>query len=160
MRTPRRRSTGSVARRGLLARPLGAPLAMVGWVVLTYGFRLGTAIAQRTWDSVTASVVLLGFSAAVVVAGMARRHGRVTNWERPVVRAFAALAAAWSVFRLVTTWTDGHSAAFVAVHTVIAGVLLVLAALSWRSTTRGPEGASGQGAGQRVPSAGGVPSSR
>lgn len=133
---------------------------MAGWVVLTYGFRLGTAIAQRTWDSVTASVVLLGFSAAVVVAAVGRRHGRVTSWERPVVRAFAALAAAWSVFRLVTTFADGHSAAFVAVHTVIAGVLLLLAALSWRSTKRTSGGIPGQGAAQRVPSAGGVPSSR
>ena len=143
-----------------MTRALGAPLAMAGWVVLTYGFRLGTAIAQRTWDSVTASVVLLGFSAAVVVAAVGRRNGSATSWERPVVRAFAALAAAWSVFRLATTWTGGRTAAFVAVHTVIAGVLLALAALSWRSTTRTGGGTSGQGAAQRVPSAGGVPSSR
>lgn len=135
---------------------------MAGWVVVTYGFRLGTAIAQRTWDSVAASVVLLGFSAAVVVAAVVRRHGSVVGWERPVVRAFAALAAAWSVFRLATTWTGGHATAFVAVHTVIAGVLLVLAVLSWRAASRpGPESPTpGQEAAQRVPPAGGVPSSR
>ena len=135
---------------------------MAGWVVVTYGFRLGTAIAQRTWDSVAASVVLLGFSAAVVVAAVGRRHGSVVSWERPVVRGFAGLAAAWSVFRLVTTWAGDHAAAFVAVHTVIAGVLLVLAALSWRAASRpGPDSSTrGQDAAQRVPSAGGVPSSR
>lgn len=133
---------------------------MAGWVVLTYGFRLGTAIAQRTWDSVAASVVLLAFSAAVALAAMRRRRGSVPGWERPVVRAFAALATGWSVFRLATVWTGDHPVAFVAVHTVIAGVLLVLAGLSWRSTARTRVGPSAHGAGQRVPSAGGAPASR
>lgn len=141
---------------------------MAGWVVLTYGFRLGTAIAQRTWDSVAASVVLLALSAGVVAAALHRRNrggrpggGGGPTWERPLVRAFAALAAAWSVFRLVTTWTGGHGPAFVAVHTVIAGVLLALAAASWRSTrSEGPTDRPAGQAPQRVPSAGGVPSSR
>lgn len=131
---------------------------MAGWVVLTYGFRLGTAVAQRTWDSVAASVVLLALSAAVVV-GSVRGRRRSVGWLPRVVRVFAVLAAGWSVFRLVTTWTGEHAAAFVAVHTVIAGVLLVLAVASWRSPA-GPVGAGRQDAAQRVPSAGGVPVSR
>lgn len=151
------------SRRAAL-RPLAAPLAMAGWVVLTYGFRLGTAVAQRSWDSVGASVVLLGFSAVVVLAAVRRSRQRPLAAERTVVRTFAVLAAGWSVFRLVTTWAGSWDAAFVAVHTVIAGVLLVLAAASWRSTRR--PGSAGTGAGQpagaaqRVPSAGGVPVSR
>ncbi len=130
---------------------------MAGWVVITYGFRLGTAIAQRSWDSVTASVVLLGGAAGVVVSAVRRARGNPAGWEAGLVRAFAGLAAAWSLFRLITTWANGHDAAFVAVHTVIAGVLLALAAASWRSAGHGSVQA---GAAQRVPSAGGVPRSR
>ena len=152
-----RGSPGGSGLAGFLRRPLAAPLAMAGWVVLTYGFRLGTAVAQRTWDSVSASVVLLACSAAVVVAAVRRSRSNPVGWERTVVRAFAALAAAWSVFRLATTWTGGHGAAFVAVHTVIAGVLLLLAAASWASTRgRGAQ----LSAAQRVPSAGAVPRTR
>lgn len=141
-----------VRGRGRLLRPLAAPLAMSGWVVLTYGFRLGTAVAQRSWDSVGASAVLLGFSGAVVVAASRRLRAAPAGWERPVVRAFAGLAAAWSAYRLATTWAGDHPAAFVAVHTVLGMVLLALAAASWRGT--------GAQAPQRVPSAGGVPFSR
>ncbi len=146
--------------------PLAAALSLAGWVVLTYGFRLGTAVAQRTWDSVAASVVLLGLSAAVGVAAVRRRGNRPpVPWERPVVRVFAVVAAAWSVYRLVTTWTGDHGATFVTVHTVLAGVLLVLAVATWRSTASRSsaaghsDGQHGQAA-QRVSSAGGVPFSR
>jgi len=149
-------------RRPQIHRWIGAPLAMAGWVVLTYGFRLGTAVAQRTWDSVTASVVLLALSAAVILAAIRRRRRLPVGWESAVVRVFAALAGAWSVFRLVTTWTGGHPAAFVAVHTVIAGVLLGLAVASWRRPLPTPSGLPDRAghALQRVPSAGGVPFSR
>lgn len=135
---------------------------MAGWVVVTYGFRLGTAIAQRSWDSVAASVVLLGCSAAVVGAAVARGRGRPVSWASPLVRVFAGLAGVWSVFRLVTTWSGGYGAAFVVVHTVIAGVLLLLAVASWRSVRggRGNATVAHAPAAQRVPAAGGVPRSR
>lgn len=115
------------------------PALLLGlWVLLTYGFRLLTAVRARTWDSVAASVVLLGLSVAVAVLALrSRSPGPVA--ARPgrglvrLVRLLAVLAIAWSVFRLVTVWVGHWSAAFRAVHTVIAGVLLILAVWSLAS---------------------------
>lgn len=112
------------------------PALLLGlWVLLTYGFRLVTAIRTRTWDSVTASVVLLGLSIAVAVLAL-RSRAAGSGPRRPapglvrLVRLLDVLAIVWSTFRLVTVWVGQWSAAFRAVHTVIAGVLLVLAVWS------------------------------
>lgn len=110
-------------------RPVRPALYVGGWVLVTYGFRIVTAVRARTWDSVAASVVLLGLSAAVAVAAVRHRAGR-PGTARPLgrlVRVLAVVAAGWSVFRLVTVWSGTWSTAFRAVHTVIAGVLLLLA---------------------------------
>lgn len=113
-------------------RPVRPALLLGLWVLLTYGFRLVTAIRARTWDSVTASVVLLALSVAVaVMAWRLRVSGEPGARLRPTVRLLAALAAGWSVFRLVTVWVGSWSAAFRTVHTVICGVLLILAVWSW-----------------------------
>lgn len=110
-------------------RPVRPALYVGGWVLVTYGFRIVTAVRARTWDSVAASVVLLGLSAAVAVAAVRYRAGR-PGTARPLgrlVRVLAVVAAGWSMFRLATVWSGTWSTAFRAVHTVIAGVLLVLA---------------------------------
>lgn len=110
-------------------RPVRPALYVGGWVLVTYGFRIVTAVRARTWDSVAASVVLLGLSAAVAVAAVRHRAGR-PGTARPLgrlVRVLAVVAAGWSVFRLGTVWSGDWSAAFRAVHTVIAGGLLLLA---------------------------------
>jgi len=118
-----------VVTTGARLRPVRPALYVGGWVVVTYGFRIVTAVRARTWDSVAASVVLLGLSAAVAVAAVRYRAGR-PGTARPLgrlVRVLAVVAAGWSVFRLVTVWSGDWSTAFRAVHTVIAGVLLLLA---------------------------------
>lgn len=117
------------------AHPVRPALLLGLWVLLTYGFRLVTAIRTRTWDSVTASVVLLGLSVAVAVLALPSRTAGPHS-QRPgpglvrMVRLLDVLAIAWSAFRLVTVWTGQWSAAFRLVHTVIAGVLLILAVWS------------------------------
>lgn len=151
-----------------------------GWVLVTYGFRLVTAIRARTWDSVTASVVLLGLSAAVAVVAVRYRAGRAGATARRLarlVRVLGVLAIAWSVFRLVTVWAGDWSAAFRTVHTVIAGVLLLLAGWALAAVRRLPgdqlpgDGRPGDAGGaepgqpvdgsrQTVPSAGVRPVSR
>jgi hypothetical protein len=104
------------------------PVLLLGfWVLITYGFRLVTAIRMRTWDSVTASIVLLGLSVAVAVLAWRSRSGRPQPALTPLVRVLDVLAIAWSLFRLTTVWVGHWSAVFRAVHTVIEGVLLILA---------------------------------
>ena len=112
-------------------KPVRPALLLGAWVLVTYGFRLVTAIRARTWDSVTASVILLGLSAVVAVLAWRLRAGRAQPLLGPTVRVLAGLAAAWSIFRLVTVWAGTWSAAFRTVHTVICGVLLILAVWSW-----------------------------
>jgi len=105
------------------------------WAVVVWGGR--TAILLDTgaspWDRgrVGLSVVL----AAAVVTAFAT--GRL---ERPIAVAYAlGTVLVWGR-SLVSVWTGDESVGFVAVHTVLASVSLLLAALAVRATlTRSPD---------------------
>ena len=118
-------------------RPRLVLWAFVGWTLFVWATRIRniwTDDSLTTAGQVGRTALVLAFvlPAVAVAAGLvARRGGAWLTW---VIRAFAAWTVGFWVVRLVGIAPHGHSAAFVAVHAVLAVVSSVLAIAAWRTT--------------------------
>lgn len=122
---------------GGVRRPRLVLWVFVGWTLFVWTTRI-----RNIWtdDSLTTSgqlgrtALVLAFTvpAVAVAVGLVRR--RSGPWVTWVIRAFAAWTIGFWVVRLAGIALNGHGAAFVAVHAVLAMVSSVLAVAAWRTT--------------------------
>jgi len=120
-----------------MRRPRLVLWVFVGWTLFVWTTRI-----RNIWtdDSLTTSgqigrtALVLAFTvpAVAVAVGLMRRSGG--PWLTWVIRAFAAWTVGFWFVRLVGIMANGHGAAFVAVHAVLALVSSVLAVAAWRTT--------------------------
>jgi hypothetical protein len=124
-----------------VADPRRSALVLAVWTAFVWTTRIRNIVGDDALDGgAKAARVLLALSftvlAAVVGVAAWRRHRRL----REAVLALAAwTAAVWAV-RSIGIATDHHSAAFVAVHLVLAAVSIALSVLAVRASTRSAQG--------------------
>lgn len=109
----------------------------VGWTLFVWATRIRNIWTDDTLTTSgqvgrTALVLAFVVPAVALAVGLLRRSGG--PWLTWVIRGFAAWTVAFWVVRLAGIALNGHSAAFVAVHAVLALVSSVLAAAAWRTT--------------------------
>lgn len=97
---------------------------VVAWALVTWGGRIGLLTGAEaadpvTWLRVGGSLATAGLGAYGVVAG-----------RRWLVWIYAAWTLAVWGTSLVSVWTADHSAAFLAVHTLLAVVSVGIAVLA------------------------------
>lgn len=118
-------------------RCLSAATALVAWTLLVWTTRIGNIWgddALTTGEKWGRTGLALSFTAlaASVVIGVVRRE----PWLRLAVLALAGwTVGVWAV-RSVGIATGDHSAAFIAVHLVLATVSIALAGLASHVTTQ------------------------
>src|SRR5688500_13349406 len=114
-------------------------IALVAWTLLVWTTRIGNIWgddALTTGEKWGRTGLALSFTAlaASVVIGLVRR----APWLRLAVLALSGwTVGVWAV-RSVGIATDDHSAAFIAVHLVLAAISITLAGLASRATVRVP----------------------
>jgi hypothetical protein len=141
-------------------------LALVGWTFFVWTTRIANVWrdeALDTGDKLGRTGLALSFTLLAVAAVVTvwRRAGRA---ELVAVGALAAWSVAVWVVRDVRILAADHDVGFKAVHTVLAVVSIVLAALAWREARRverqtdrrggrEPDQAAGSPGGLRPPTA-------
>lgn len=120
-------------------------LVLATWTFLVWTTRLRniwTDDALSAGDQVVRTALAFTFTAFAVVVTVswlaARRRGSVARSAAPWVRAFALWTAAVWVVRVVQIALADHSAAFVAVHAVLALVSVALAVWAYRAVAGQP----------------------
>lgn len=121
-----------------------ATVALVAWTVLVWTTRISNiwgddALSSgQKWGRTALALSFTVLALAVAVALWQR-----STWLRPAVGALAAWTLGVWVVRAVGIATGDHSAAFVAVHLVLAVVSIALSALAVRATVREPAALTG-----------------
>lgn len=114
-------------------RRAAAPLAV--WSLFVWGLRARNLTGDQATVGAAEIVPVVGFVVAglVLVSILWRTKGRaLLDAERLVIVMIAAVTGVWWLVRGVEIFFDDHSAAFIAVHTVLA---LVSIGLSLRALT-------------------------
>jgi hypothetical protein len=115
-----------------------AAVALVAWTFLIWTTRIANVWRDSDLDTGERwgpTLLALSFTilAIAVVAALARRLGRATA---VAVAALAAWTVAVWVVRGIGILAAGHDVGFKVVHTLLAVMSIVLAALAWRETGR------------------------
>jgi hypothetical protein len=115
-----------------------AAVALVAWTFLVWTTRIANLWRDSDLDTGERwgrTLLALSFTilAIAVVAALARRLGQATA---VAVGALAAWTVAVWVVRGIGILAAGHDVGFKVVHTLLAVVSIVLAALAWRETQR------------------------
>jgi hypothetical protein len=115
-----------------------AAVALVAWTFLVWTTRIANIWRDSDLDTGERwgrTLLALSFTilAIAVVAALARRLGQATA---VAVGALAAWTVAVWVVRGIGILAAGHDVGFKVVHTLLAVVSIVLAALAWRETRR------------------------
>lgn len=103
------------------------------WAAIVWGGRIAILFdtGSSSWDRIRVGISIV--LAITVVASF-----RTSRWVGPSALAYAAgVAVVWGR-SLVSVWTSDNTIGFTAVHTVLAAVSFVLAALAVRAA-RSPE---------------------
>ncbi len=119
------------------------PVVFVGWSLFVWGTRLRNIASdgelagfELVWRT-SLAVALFGFALLAGAALIAERFSaRVSRTQlRGPIAALAGLTVFTWVLRGISIALADHSAAFVAVHLVLAVVSIGLAAWAWKSLT-------------------------
>jgi hypothetical protein len=110
-----------------------APWVLVGWTLVVWGGRIRNIVAD---DELAGFELVWRLGLAVTLVALALVAGAALVTKRSVLLAVRVLAlftiGVW-VVRLLGIATGGHSAAFVAVHAVLATVSVGLSVWALRS---------------------------
>lgn len=115
---------------------MAAPAALAVWTFLVWTTRLRNIWTDddlSTGQQWGRTALALSFTALAVAVGVAL--WRRAPWLRSAVGALGAWTTGVWLVRTVGIAANDHSAAFVAVHLVLAVVSITLSAWAWRSTT-------------------------
>ena len=123
----------------LIHRPI---VLLAAWTLFVWGLRSRNLTDDEVTVGLAQIVPVLGFIAVglVLVAMVWRARGRVLQRvEQIVVMTAAAVIGMYWLVRGFEIFFDDHSAAFIAVHTVLAAVSIALASWTILTTTNGPD---------------------
>jgi hypothetical protein len=125
------------------ASRLRPALALAAWTLLVWTTRIRNIwtdaslnTAGQLWRTVLAGV-FTAFAVTVVVAWIPARRAdaAVPGWAPPLVRAFALWTVGVWVVRGAQIAFGDHSAAFIAVHTLLAVLSIALAGWAWAAVS-------------------------
>lgn len=99
--------------------------AIAGWTALSWGGRVLIVFDTGAdgWDRIRIAASVLVAVAAITALWLRR-------WEVPAISAYAAVTIVVWVRAMSTVLTEQHSTGFVAVHLLLAGISLTVAALA------------------------------
>lgn len=110
-----------------------ATLALAAWTLLVWTTRIRNILgddALSTGEQLRSSALALSFTVLALAAAHGAWHG--TAWRSRVTQVFAAwTVGVWLVRGTGIAFGD-HTAAFIAVHLVLAAVSIALSAVAWR----------------------------